>query len=102
MKTLLQLYSARDYQPWDGVLGRTAVAGFTGVETFAAVFDDANVFRALADHQGLKLLKRYPFLGQAELENSGLRPHPGGAAGRPFMNTIGDLLPIALCGLTSL
>ena len=48
------------------------------------------------------VLKRYPFLGQAELENSGLRPHPGGAAGRPFMNTIGDLLPIALCGLTSL
>ena len=43
-------------------------------------------------------LKRYPFLGQPELENSGLRPHPGGAAGRPFMNTIGGLLPIALCG----
>ncbi|PIP01228.1 sugar phosphate isomerase/epimerase family protein [Pleomorphomonas carboxyditropha] len=55
MKTLLQLYSARNYQPWDGVLAQTAATGFTGVEPFAAVFDDANAFRALADRQGLKL-----------------------------------------------
>ena len=59
-------------------------------------------FLGQAELENSGLLKRYPFLGQAELENSGLRPHPGGAAGRPFMNTIGDLLPIALCGLTSL
>lgn len=47
-------------------------------------------------------MKRYPFLGQRDLENSGLLVHPGRAAGRPFINTIGGLLPIALCGLTSL
>jgi hypothetical protein len=49
-----------------------------------------------------KLVTCSSFLGQAELENSCPLAHPGGAAGRPSMNTIGGLLPIALCGLTSL
>jgi len=35
------------------------------------------------------------------LENYGLLAHPGVAAGRPFMSSIGGLLPIELCGLTS-
>ena len=47
-------------------------------------------------------LKRSPFLGQPELENSGVRAHSGGDAGEPFMSAIGGLLPIALCGRTSL
>jgi len=69
MKTLLQLYSARNYQPWEGVLAQTAATGFTGVEPFAAVFDHATAFRALADrnalalpaaHVPLKLLEEQP------------------------------------------
>ena len=55
MKTLLQLYSARNYQPWGGVLSRTAINGFTGVEPFFAVFEDVGAFRVLADLHGLKL-----------------------------------------------
>lgn len=55
MKTLLQLFSARNYQPWDGVLVQTAATGFTGVEPFAAVFDDADAFRVRADQLGLTL-----------------------------------------------
>ena len=48
------------------------------------------------------VLKRSPFLGHPELENSGVRAHAGGDAGEPFMSAIGGLLPIALCGRTSL
>ncbi len=55
MKTLLQLYSARDFQPWEHVLETSAKAGYAGIEPFAAVFDDAEGFRALADSFGLSL-----------------------------------------------
>ena len=48
------------------------------------------------------VMKRSPNLGQPELENSGVRAHSGGDAGEPFMSAIGGLLPIALCGRTSL
>lgn len=47
-------------------------------------------------------MKRSPFLGHPELENPGVRAHSGGDAGEPFMSAIGGLLPIALCGRTSL
>lgn len=50
----------------------------------------------------LARLKRSPFLGHPEVENSGVRAHAGGDAGEPFMSAIGGLLPIALCGRTSL
>jgi sugar phosphate isomerase/epimerase len=55
MKTLLQLYSARNFQPWQTVLETTAAVGYDGVEPFAAVFGDAKAFRLLADRSGLSL-----------------------------------------------
>lgn len=55
MKTLLQLYSARNFEPWQRVLETTAKAGYTGVEPFAAVFEDAEGFKALADSLELSL-----------------------------------------------
>jgi hypothetical protein len=48
------------------------------------------------------VLKRYPVLGQPRLEFSGVKAHPGGVAGEPFMSVIGGLLPIALWGRISL
>lgn len=47
-------------------------------------------------------VKRYPFLGQPELEFSGVEAHAGGGAGEPLNSVIGGLLPMALCGRTSL
>jgi hypothetical protein len=38
------------------------------------------------------VMKRSPFLGHPELENSGVRAHSGGDAGEPFMSAIGGLL----------
>ena len=43
-----------------------------------------------------------PNLGQGELENSGVKAHAGTGVGEPFRSVIGGLLPIALCGRTSL
>ena len=55
MKTLLQLYSARNFQPWSAVLKTTADVGFHGIEPFDGVFDDFEGFRILADSFKLTL-----------------------------------------------
>jgi hypothetical protein len=47
-------------------------------------------------------LKCSPKLGQRELEFSGVKAHAGRGADEPFNSDIGALLPIALCGRTSL
>jgi hypothetical protein len=47
-------------------------------------------------------LKRSQKLGQLALEFSGVKAHAGGGADEPFNSEIGALLPIALCGRTSL
>lgn len=49
-----------------------------------------------------RFLKCSPFLGQRELEFSGVKAHVGGDADELFMSEIGTLLPIALCGRNSL
>jgi sugar phosphate isomerase/epimerase len=53
MKTLVQLFSARDFQPWDSVLDKVQHAGFDGVEGFSANYIDPAAFRALLDERGL-------------------------------------------------
>jgi len=68
MKTLLQLFSARNFQPWNAVLDTSAKAGFDGVEPFAAVFDDARGFRALADSFDLTLPSAHVPLQMLEQE----------------------------------
>ena len=47
-------------------------------------------------------LSRHPFLVRPELESSGLIAQADGGAGKPITSAIDGLLPIALCGLTSL
>lgn len=47
-------------------------------------------------------MKCSPKLGQPALDFSGVRAHVGRGADEPFNNEIGALLPIALCGRTSL
>ena len=42
------------------------------------------------------MLKCSPFLGQPVLEFSGVKAHPGGGTGEPFISDIGGLLPMAL------
>ncbi len=47
-------------------------------------------------------VKCSPILGQRELEFSGVLAQFGGGADEPFISEIGTLLPMALCGRTSL
>ena len=55
MDVSFQLYSARDFSPWDDVIARLAGQGFTQVEGFGGVYEDAAAFRALLDRHGLTM-----------------------------------------------
>lgn len=48
-----QLYSARNFQPWDNVLKTLAGLGYREVEGFGGVYGDARAFRAALDSNGL-------------------------------------------------
>jgi sugar phosphate isomerase/epimerase len=58
-----QLYSARNFQPWEGVIEHVAKCGYKEVEGFGGaeygakgtVFDDVPKFRALLDKHGLAM-----------------------------------------------
>lgn len=50
-----QLYSARNFQPWEDVLKTLAALGYKQVEGFGAVYDDPAAFRALLDENGLAM-----------------------------------------------
>ncbi|AKI02788.1 sugar phosphate isomerase/epimerase [Hoeflea sp. IMCC20628] len=50
-----QLYSARDFQPWQDVLTMLAEAGYTMVEGFGGIYEDPAGFRALMDANGLSM-----------------------------------------------
>lgn len=55
MEFSFQLYSARNFLPWDKILKRIAALGYTQVEGFGGVFEDAVAFRALMDTNGLSM-----------------------------------------------
>ena len=55
MDTSYQLYSSRDGGPMRDTLAMLAAAGYTQVEGFGGVYDDAAAFRALMDQNGLKM-----------------------------------------------
>ena len=40
MNWSFQLYSARDFPPWDGILDMVSDGGYTGVEGFDGVYSD--------------------------------------------------------------
>lgn len=50
-----QLYSARNFQPWDDVLGMVAKSGYREVEGFDGVYDKPEAFRAMMDTHGLTM-----------------------------------------------
>lgn len=55
MDISFQLYSARNATPWENVLKTLGDLGYTQVEGFGGVFDDAAGFRALMDQNGLAM-----------------------------------------------
>lgn len=55
MDLSFQLYSARDFTPWEDVISMIAGMGYTQVEGFGGVYEDAPAFRALLDANGLTM-----------------------------------------------
>ena len=50
-----QLYSARNYTPWENVLRTLAGLGYAQVEGFGGVYDNPSTFRAALDANGLAM-----------------------------------------------
>lgn len=50
-----QLYSARNFTPWDDVCRQLARLGYASVEGFGAVYDDPATTRAMLDRHGLTM-----------------------------------------------
>lgn len=55
MNWSFQLYSARNFQPWDGVIETLARLGYKEVEGFGGVYADPAGFRRLLDANGLSM-----------------------------------------------
>lgn len=55
MNWSFQLYSARNFQPWQGVVETLAGLGYKEVEGFGGVYDDPDGFRRLLDANGLSM-----------------------------------------------
>lgn len=55
MNWSFQLYSARNFQPWDDVLAMVAAAGYTQVEGFGGLYEDAAGLRDSLDRNGLTM-----------------------------------------------
>jgi len=55
MNWSFQLYSARNFQPWDGVLELLAAAGYAQVEGFGGVYSNPKALRAELDRNGLSM-----------------------------------------------
>jgi sugar phosphate isomerase/epimerase len=55
MDVSFQLYSAREFTPWEDVIARLAGLGYTQVEGFGGVYADPAAFRDLLDRHGLSM-----------------------------------------------
>lgn len=55
MDISFQLYSARNFTPWQDVIGKLAELGYTQVEGFGPVYDDPNDFKAALNRLGLSM-----------------------------------------------
>lgn len=55
MDVSFQLYSARNFTPWDKVLENLTGLGYTQVEGFGGNYEDAAAFKALLDQNGLAM-----------------------------------------------
>ncbi len=61
-----QLYSARDFQPWDGVLKTLAAAGYENVEGFGGLYEDSLGLRKKLDDNGLSMPSGHFSIDQLE------------------------------------
>lgn len=55
MDVSFQLYSAREFTPWEDVVAMIAELGYTQVEGFGGVYADPAAFKALLDQHGLTM-----------------------------------------------
>lgn len=55
MTTLVQLFSARTFTPWEPVLDKIKAVGFDGVEGFFGTYEDPAAFRAMLDARDLRM-----------------------------------------------
>lgn len=55
MTVSFQLYSARNFQPWEDVIAMLANAGYDAVEGYGDLYPDAPGFRDLLDRHGLAM-----------------------------------------------
>lgn len=55
MNWSFQLYSARNFQPWEDVLTMVSKAGYTQVEGFGGLYEDPAALRAQLDANGLSM-----------------------------------------------
>jgi sugar phosphate isomerase/epimerase len=73
MNWSFQLYSARNFQPWSGVLAMVAKAGYRQVEGFGGVYADAGALRAELDKNGLTMPTGHFSLAMLEQDLDGAR-----------------------------
>lgn len=67
MNLSFQLYSARNFLPWSDVVARIAQLGYTQVEGFGGIYEDASAFRDLIDQHGLTMPSGHFFpIGELE------------------------------------
>jgi len=66
MNVSFQLYSARNFLPWDRVLKRIAALGYTEVEGYGGVFENPAQFRRLLDDNGLTMPTAHVSLNDLE------------------------------------
>jgi sugar phosphate isomerase/epimerase len=55
MTVSFQLYSARNFTPWDEVFATISALGYTGVEGYGALYSDTAKVRAAMDATGLEM-----------------------------------------------
>lgn len=55
MNWSFQLYSARNFQPWEDVLAMVADAGYDHVEGFGGLYENPECLRAMLDANGLSM-----------------------------------------------
>ncbi|TIO18881.1 MAG: sugar phosphate isomerase/epimerase, partial [Mesorhizobium sp.] len=73
MNWSFQLYSARNFQPWDGVLKMLGELGYKEVEGFGGVYDDPKAFRAELDKNGLAMPTGHFSIDALEKDFDGVR-----------------------------
>lgn len=73
MNWSFQLYSARNFQPWEGVLKMLGELGYSQVEGFGGVYDDPKAFRAELDKNGLAMPTGHFSIDALEKDFDGVR-----------------------------